>query len=89
MTPELTDISKCKFERLDDVIQRLNQRIRSGGINGNIITIESLQCNASIDWKIDSQTSLTTFTNKIVFILRIFYQNGGPPCDQEIGKSTL
>jgi hypothetical protein len=86
--PENKDPHDSKFENLDDMINRMNTTIRSGGLGGKIITIESLQCDASIDWKIDSGVSLTTFSSKNIFILRIFYEQGSP-CDEEIGEISF
>lgn len=79
------DFSGSRFERLDDVVARLNKTIRSGGIVGRIISVESLQCDASTDWKIDTEVSLSSFSSKSIFILRIFYEQGSP-CTEEIGE---
>ncbi len=80
------DFSGSKFEKLDDVINRMNATIKSGGLEGKIITIESLQYDASNDWKIDTEVSLSSLSTKNVFILRIFYELG-LPSDEEIGEN--
>lgn len=46
------------------------------GLDGDIITIESLAYEATNDWNIDTDTSLSSLSNKNVFILRVFYQFG-------------
>lgn len=66
----------AEFEDLDDLIGRFNEDMRTNGLDGSIITIESLAYEATKDWKIDTETSLSSFSTKNVFILRIFYQLG-------------
>ena len=68
--------AESRFEDLDDLIGRFNEEMRTTGLKGNIITIESLAYEASKDWKIDTDTSLSYFSNKNVFIIRIFYELG-------------
>ncbi|CAG2119113.1 unnamed protein product, partial [Medioppia subpectinata] len=62
----------------------MNATIRSGGLEGKIITIESLSYDATNDWKIDPEVSLSSMSSKNMFILRIFYEIG-LPSTQEIG----
>uniref|UniRef100_T1K1F9 Uncharacterized protein n=2 Tax=Tetranychus urticae TaxID=32264 RepID=T1K1F9_TETUR len=73
-----------KFENLNQCVERINKMVREKKINGTIITVESLNCEAEIDWKINPEQTLNFFTNKTVTILRIFYEKG-PPSELEIG----
>ena len=69
--------SESRFEDLDDLIERINEEMRTTGLEGRIITLESLSYEASnSNWKIDTECSLSCFSNKNVFILRIFYELG-------------
>lgn len=56
--------------------------MRTDGLDGRIITIESLAYEASHDWKIDTETSLSYFSSKNMFIVRIFYECGPLTRDQ-------
>ena len=85
---EQSDYSPNKFERLDEVIARTNNMIRSGGLGGRIITIESISFDATNDWKIDTEVSLSSFSNKTIFILRIFYELGDPS-KETIGECIM
>lgn len=72
-----TEGAESKFEDLDDLIERINEEMRTAGLEGRIITLESLSYEASNKhWKIDTECSLSCFSNKNVFILRIFYEFG-------------
>ena len=62
---EELDYSASKFENLDDLIARTNEMIRTGGIDGKIITIESLQFDANNDWKIDTEVSLSSLSTAV------------------------
>ncbi|XP_054167314.1 uncharacterized protein LOC128964703 [Oppia nitens] len=62
----------------------MNDTIRSGGLEGKIITIECLSYDATNDWKIDTEVSLSSLSNKNVFIVRVFYEMG-LPSNEEIG----
>ena len=63
-----------RFEELDEVIERFNAQIQTnGGIQGNILTIETVAYEANNDWKIDPQASLSSLSSKNILILRIFY----------------
>ncbi|XP_053206350.1 uncharacterized protein LOC128390628 isoform X2 [Panonychus citri] len=73
-----------KFENLNQCVERINKMTQERKINGTIITIESLNCEAEIDWKINPEQTLNFFTNKTVTIIRIFYEKG-PPNQLEIG----
>lgn len=75
---EYSATSAKGFETLAEVINRTNAMIRSGGLSGQIITIESISFDANNDWKIDTEVSLSSFSTKTVFILRIFYELGEP-----------
>ncbi|RWS10842.1 hypothetical protein B4U79_14840, partial [Dinothrombium tinctorium] len=71
------DFSGSKFENLDELIDRVNTTIiKNNGIEGRIITIETLQCEAGIDWKVDPEVSLSSLSTKNIYILRIFYEQG-------------
>ncbi|UXI20051.1 zinc finger protein 235-like [Sarcoptes scabiei] len=63
-----------QFEDLDDVIERINHSIENDGINGRIISIESIAFDANFGWEIDPQTTLSTISNKNVFIVRVFFE---------------
>lgn len=88
ITPEIdesNEFSGTKHESLDDVVNRVNGKIRQGQLEGRLITIETLQCDAGLDWSVDPDVSLSFFSSKSVFILRIFYEQG-PACEEEIGS---
>lgn len=86
LKPEYKKIGQeSRFEDLDDLIRKFNEDSATKGLDGRIITIESLAYEATKDWRIDTQTSLSSFSTKNVFILRIFYELGDPTRDQ-IGK---
>ena len=77
-----------KFENLDDVVNRVNKDIKERKIEGRLVTIETLQCDADLNWKVDPNVSLSFFSSKTVFILRVFFERG-PHCEEEIGKFEL
>ncbi|RWS29265.1 hypothetical protein B4U80_10132 [Leptotrombidium deliense] len=81
-----SDYSGTKFENLDELVERVNANISNNGIDGRIITLETLQCEAGTDWKVDPEVSLSSFSSKNMFILRIFYEQG-TPCDELINVS--
>lgn len=69
--------TESRFEDLDDLIGRINDEMRDIGLEGRIITLESLSYEASNKhWKVDTECSLSCFSNKNVYILRIFYEFG-------------
>ncbi|KAI1303177.1 hypothetical protein HDE_02418 [Halotydeus destructor] len=80
----IVDERTNKFETLDDVVNRVNKQLDEGRIEGRILTIETLQCDAGHDWTVLPDVSLSFFSNKSVFILRLFIEQG-PPTEQEIG----
>jgi hypothetical protein len=73
------------FENLDDVVSRINAKIRATNFDGRrLITIESLNVEANGDWKIDSELSVAEESSRHVTIIRLFYEEG--PClEEEIG----
>ena len=63
-----------RFEELDQLIERFNaQVLANDGIQGTIITIETVTYEANNDWKIDTKASLSTLSSKNILILRIFF----------------
>lgn len=84
-----TEGAESRFEDLDDLIGRINEEMRTTGLDGRIITLESLSYEAnSKHWKIDTECSLSCFSNKNVFILRIFYAFGETTYEK-IGMSAF
>ncbi|CAG2161784.1 unnamed protein product [Oppiella nova] len=73
------------FENLDDVVARINAKIRAQGFDGRrLITIESLNVEANADWKIDPELSVVEESSRHVTIIRLFYEQGD--ClEEEIG----
>jgi len=73
------------FENLDDVVSRINAKIRAQNFDGRrLITIESLNVEANGDWKIDTELSVAEESSRHVTIIRLFYEEG--PClEEEIG----
>ena len=62
-----------------------NEEMKTKGLNGKILTVESLPYEATKDWKIDTETSLSTFSNKNVFNVRIFYEKSDTLTFPQIG----
>ncbi|CAG2110036.1 unnamed protein product [Medioppia subpectinata] len=73
------------FENLDDVVSRINAKIRAQNFDGKrLITIESLNVEANGDWKIDTELSVAEESSRHVTIIRLFYEEGS--ClEEEIG----
>lgn len=73
------------FENLDDVVARINAKIRAQNFDGRrLITIESLNVEANSDWKIDTELSVAEESSRHVTIIRLFYEEG--PClEEEVG----
>ncbi len=81
--------TESRFEDLDDLIGRINDEMRDIGLEGRIITLESLSYEASNKhWKVDTECSLSCFSNKNVYILRIFYEFGEQTYER-IGRRGL
>lgn len=70
---EINENSKLEFERLDECLAKLNDLIRNGLIKGRILSIETAACEATVEWKIDTECSFTALTSKNVNFLRCFY----------------
>lgn len=69
---------------MDDIVTDLNKTINSGQLDGRIITVQSLKCEAEYNWAFDPETTLSSLTLNNVYILRIFFEMG-PQCDEEVG----
>lgn len=77
------------FEALDDLLSRFNQEMLDSGLAGSIITIESLAYEASKDWRIDTESSLSTLSTKNVFNIRVFYESTETITHPQIGNRLM
>ncbi|RWS27561.1 uncharacterized protein B4U80_07810 [Leptotrombidium deliense] len=81
------------FEPLDDVLAEVNSFILQRQLNGRVICVEAIECQATDDWKFDAEDmycndgitlrDLNKFKN-FVTVVRIYYQRGFPALE-EIG----
>lgn len=90
-TPEIKqdyEFSGSRFENLDQVIARVNTFLKDTGIDGKILTIESVPCEAGADWKFNPEMTFTELMGKTVFVLRIYFLKNSK-CQEEIGKRAF
>lgn len=75
-------------ETLDPMIERINTNFLLNGLNGRILSIQSVPCEAELDWCINPERTLTELMSKTVTIIRIFYVIGDTTWPQ-IGMITI
>ncbi|XP_054161102.1 uncharacterized protein LOC128959187 [Oppia nitens] len=64
------------FDNLDDVVNRINDQIRSKELTGSrLITIEALNVVANGEWRIDTELSVADESVRHVTIIRVFYES--------------
>jgi hypothetical protein len=63
-----------KFERLDECVRRLNHMLSSGRVRGQLLCVETIASEASIDWKVQPERSFTEFSSKTVLFLRCYFR---------------
>jgi hypothetical protein len=86
--PKMDDSGK-EFEKIDEVVKRVNEKIKAEEITGKIINIQTYSCSAEQNWEFDPEnTKPMNLIGKIVYILRIFYEVG-PPHEEEIGLADF
>lgn len=73
-------------ETIDDLVDKINEKIKNEAIGGRIINVQTIKCPADDDWQVSDLAESTDpkTTSKYKFILRLFYECG-PPGDCLIG----
>ncbi len=65
------------WEKLDDIVETINDSIRSGEIRGKLLNIESINYDANDEWIVDPESpKQKEFTSKQVTIIRVYYEIG-------------
>jgi hypothetical protein len=63
------------WEQLDDVVETINDSIRSGEIKGKLLNIESINYDANDEWVVDTECpKQKEFTSKQITIIRVYYE---------------
>lgn len=79
-----------KFERLDDCVRRLNSMLTTGRIRGQLLCVETIAAEASIDWKVYPEKNFTEFSSKTILFLRCYFR---PDLEvetpQQVGKKFV
>ena len=64
--------SDNQFESLDAVMERVNEAIRKGEINGKILNVQAVVLSAKQDLSVNAASTQTkSWIGKIVYILRV------------------
>lgn len=75
-----------KMERLNDVLCHLNAAIKCGMIEGNVICVESLDCDVTAEWQVYShEWTVSRMEDRYARGLRVFYEKTESIYDDEIG----
>ncbi|CAG0898550.1 unnamed protein product [Darwinula stevensoni] len=94
--PDVVDRKKFgtpKFLPLGDMVQKMNEMLRTNPLPGRIITIETQETMAGVDPDRTYWTESAEATKLFVFVIRIFFQTGfsgrGTWEPQEIGLADF
>ena len=77
------------WQQLDDVIETINESIRSGFIAGQLLNIESVNYDANEEWVVDTECpKQKEFTSKQETALRVYHVSNAP-VDHPIEEVTI
>jgi hypothetical protein len=82
------EINESQFETLDDLVRKINDKIKNEEIGGRILNVQTIKCPADDNWEFDGQETDPKTSGKYIFLLRVFYEVG-PPGDSLVGLADF